>query len=622
MLQTKICLECKQVFTPRSAIQKYCNRDHYRICKICGNQFLVPRDKLSYPNAVCSKECQYRGLSSGAFLSDAPIRTCEACGREFKPHSPNQRFCNNDHFLTCIICGKEFKAEHWQLVNKTPTCSIKCGAKLSHQTYQEKYNSENNPEAHAQLIAKQERTMKAKYGVSNALNRDGRQLFKVEEKFEQKYGVRFPGLSPEINEKRITTTLERWGTTCSLTNPEIAAKSKKTLLAKYGVDNYAKSTEFLKQVITEPDKADMCRAFRDNPRQFILDNFPDRSPTLGELSKKCGIKESSVGWILDLADCHDIISYTYSKMEDEVYSFLIKELGTDLKIERNTFKIITPYELDLFLPDYNFAIECDPTVTHNSTLPGWSSNDEPKSTTYHKLKTDLCENKGIFLYHIFGYDWSHHREVVESMLRNVIKTTPSRIFARKTILKQVSDHDAMNFLNTNHRQGGAHSKIRIGLYENDELVSLMTFSKMRPTIGTGKENLVDCYELVRFCNKLNTNVIGGASKLFNYFINTFDPYEVRSFSDRAHTKGSLYTTLGFTYDHTTDPGYMWVDLKTDQGFARNNAQKSNIKKFLKDDSIDLTKTEVQIMAEHNYVQVFDSGVKLWIWRRADAKINT
>ena len=201
------------------------------------------------------------------------------------------------------------------------------------------------------------------------------------------------------------------------------------------------------------------------------------------------------------------------------------------------------------------------------------------------------------------------------MIRNVLHTTPNIIYARKTKISEVTDSVAMNFLNKNHRQGGAHSKIRLGLFYDEELVSLMTFSKMRLTIGAGKHIESNCFELVRFCNKINTNVVGGASKLFKHFIDKYQPKEIRSFSDRAHTRGSLYSVLGFQYDHTSDPGYMWVDVKTDKGFARNNAQKQNIKKFLHDDDIDLNKTEVQIMKEHNFVQVFDSGINLWVWRK-------
>ena len=147
----------------------------------------------------------------------------------------------------------------------------------------------------------------------------------------------------------------------------------------------------------------------------------------------------------------------------------------------------------------------------------------------------------------------------------------------------------------------------------DNLVSIMTFGKMRKTIGTGKDDLNDCWELVRFCNKLNTSVIGGASKLFSYFVKYYQPDRIRSLSDRAHTKGTLYSKLGFNKVTRSDPNYVWVNVETDKAYHKANAQKQNIRKFLHDDSIDLSKTEREIMIEHGFVQVYDSGTVTWEW---------
>ena len=56
----------------------------------------------------------------------------------------------------------------------------------------------------------------------------------------------------------------------------------------------------------------------------------------------------------------------------------------------------------------------------------------------------------------------------------------------------MSSQEARKFLEDNHLQGYANSKIRLGLYYNEELVSLMTFSKPRYTKNYD-------WELVRFC---------------------------------------------------------------------------------------------------------------------------
>lgn len=201
------------------------------------------------------------------------------------------------------------------------------------------------------------------------------------------------------------------------------------------------------------------------------------------------------------------------------------------------------------------------------------------------------------------------------MISNVLGCNKAKIFARKCKVVEVSSSDSRTFLVTNHRQGEASASIKLGLAYNDELVSLMTFGKLRGTIGTDKTDTSNCWELVRFCSKLNTNVVGGASKLFKYFVDNCHPNEIRSFSDRAHTKGNLYSKLGFHELRRSDPGYVWVELATDNPVNRVTVQKSNIKSFLHDDSIDLNMSESDIMIQHGFVKVFDSGTITWQWNK-------
>ena len=69
----------------------------------------------------------------------------------------------------------------------------------------------------------------------------------------------------------------------------------------------------------------------------------------------------------------------------------------------------------------------------------------------------------------------------------------------------------------------------------------MVFGSSRHFVGNGKTK----YELIRFCNKINTNVIGGASKLFKYFIKNYNPNEIISYADKRWSNGMLYNILNF-----------------------------------------------------------------------------
>jgi hypothetical protein len=54
----------------------------------------------------------------------------------------------------------------------------------------------------------------------------------------------------------------------------------------------------------------------------------------------------------------------------------------------------------------------------------------------------------------------------------------------------------------------------------------MTFGRRKIT---GKSS----FELIRFCSKLNTQIIGGANKLFKYFINNYwDGKEITTYADK------------------------------------------------------------------------------------------
>ena len=198
------------------------------------------------------------------------------------------------------------------------------------------------------------------------------------------------------------------------------------------------------------------------------------------------------------------------------------------------------------------------------------------------------------------------------MIRNMLKKNKNRIYARKCSIRTVDDKICAEFLNQNHRQGYCRSSVRLGLYYEDEIVSLMTFGHTRIGIGKMLRDTDSTYELLRFCNKINISVVGGASKLFKHFLSTVDSDKIVSFSDRSHTQGSLYRTLGFHAVSMADPGYVWVNIYNDQYLNRTQCQKNNLTKLFNDSTIDIeNKTERQIMEEHGYARVYDSGVIRW-----------
>ena len=591
----RVCKECGKEFETTSSRRLFCYDKHYRTCVSCGKSFYVEHPSSTVK--TCSEDCRRRAIASSESYNVPRFKcVCAHCGKEFLSPHKNTMLCPDVHYNICAVCGKKFEIKDYSQISKS-TCSNECRYKLSTQKYM------SNLDAN---LAKMRSTMLQKYGVTHSM-----QVPEFIEKSKQtclsRYGVTSFTKTPEFVSKTIKTNQERYGTDWYAQTDDCKQSVVNTCMQKYGVSNAGKYGDFIVDKMKNPDKLPELMSFRGDPEHYINEHFEER-PTLAQLSNLIGVSDTTVGDILMSRDLCHLVAYQYSRMEDEIYEFLSEYVSSD-DIVRNTFKVITPYELDVYLPKFALAIECNPTSTHNSTLGVYDAL--PKSQDYHKMKTDLCESKGIRLIHIFGYEWSWHKDTCKSIILNALGMTSHRLYARNLIIKSVSDREAYNFLCANHRQGGVHCKVRLGLYLGNDLMSLMTFSKMRHTIGTGNDDTSDCWELVRFCNKNYTSVVGGASRLLYHFIQDYHPVEIRSFSDRAHTSGKLYSVLGFKELRRSEPGYVWVNLKSNKAYSRFNAQKRNIVKFLNDGSIDLTKSESEIMSDHGYVQVYDSGTITW-----------
>ena len=576
-------------------------------------------------------------------------RTCKYCGKQFETTSNRQQYCGDD-YATCVICGKQFKIREMCSIPKT--CSRSCTQKQIESTCLEKYGDIASVNSqHGRNKAK--KTCLEKYGVDHYSKTDEykeKMTATCLEKFgtvrplqnevikekaratnQQRYGGNGPTCNENIKRKvRETTTdhyggftfqsdvlkekvkqtnLERYGCENPMQSEAIQTKAKQTCLERYGHENYRSSDVGIASSISDPSKFEQFKNFKTATKEFILTNY-DKSPTLQKLSEDCGVDPATSSMYVLRAQCQELVSYKPFIVETQVVDFL-HDLDPHIQIKRRDRATITPYEIDIYLPDYKIGFECNPTVTHNSSfVDPWGAS--PKSYKYHQMKSQLAQEQGVFLFHIFGYEWNNRRDVVKSMIRNLLGKNANKIYARDTEVVTISHKECEAFLNENHRQGATYSKVYLGLKHRDDLVAVMTFNHLRNTIGRTKDCDDTTWELSRFCGKANTSIIGGASKLFKHFVTTYSPKRIISFSDVAHTKGNLYSTLGFKQVSVSAPSYVWVNIATDKYFNRVTCQKNNLRKLFDDPTIDIEHhTEREIMESRGFAKVFDSGVIKW-----------
>ena len=300
---------------------------------------------------------------------------------------------------------------------------------------------------------------------------------------------------------------------------------------------------------------------------------------------------------------HESFEYNELYQLDNIFNDVIDILENVLHIKRKTWKdefytfynsLLLKYQLKPLLEVFCIDLE---------------AQSEQHVTSSHEINRLIASRKqGNMSIHIFEDEWIHKRSIVESRIRNCLGITETKVFARKCEIKEVSYLDSKIFLDANHIQGSINSRYNLGLYYNGELVSLMTFGNLRKSLGsTSKESV---FELLRFCNKLDNNVVGGASKLFKHFIKKNKPDKIISYCDLRWSHGNLYETLGFQLSHISRPNYFYVD--------KVNCRRENRYKYRKDalvkEGFDKNKSEHEIMLGRGIYRIYDCGCNVYIYK--------
>lgn len=284
--------------------------------------------------------------------------------------------------------------------------------------------------------------------------------------------------------------------------------------------------------------------------------------------------------------CHHI-----SKWEQEVFDMVDKWFPGEVYHSQKGLIKGKRSEIDIWIPSKRIGIECDGLHWHS---------DKFSSTIVEKQNASI-EN-GFRLINIFEDEWTLKKPVVQSRLKTLLGIpTTNKIYARQCEIRHISNQDAKVFLDANHLQGGnPYCYMALGLFYQNNLVSVMIFTKPRIGFGNGKQ-VPGRYELTKFASLLDTTVVGAASKLLKYFIRNSDATEIYSFADRRWSDGHLYKILGFLPTRTNPPNYYYI--VNDKRVNRFGFRKSELVK----QGFDPAKSEAQIMQERGIEKIYDAG---------------
>jgi hypothetical protein len=478
---------------------------------------------------------------------------CDYCGEKSQKeyrylHNLKKHNCNNKKCIKERI--KETNLEKYGVVNVFESEKIKEKIK---ETNLEKYGVESYTKSiffNKSVIE----TNLEKYGVEHFFQSN---IFKklTKETNLEKYGVEHHSKSIFFNKKVIKTNLNKYGVNYPLQSNLILSNLISHNIEKYGVGNVFQTNEV------------KIKIKKSNLKKYKTDNY--NKSEYKHLNTILGKDYNYIKYIgneFSMFNCNkghtfEISSYNYhGRIKNNIpLCTICNPIGDSKSIKEKELlefiksiyfgEVISSYrdglEIDIYLPELNIGFEFNGLYWHSEKF---------KENNYHLNKTNYFKEKGIRIINIWEDDYNLRRIIIESQIKNLLGINIEKIFARKCQVKLVDIKDSKKFLDDNHIQGLVSSKIKLGLYFEGELVSLMTFdhNEGRKKMGQGGWNLN------RFCNKLNTNVVGGASKLLSYFIKNYDVKRIVSYADKDWSVGNLYYTLGFTNVGGNGPDYKYI----------------------------------------------------------------
>lgn len=378
------------------------------------------------------------------------------------------------------------------------------------------------------------------------------------------------------------TNIQKFGVDHPLKLDSKKKKLKSTLLSKYGVDNISKLPEVKKK-----------------KEKTSIKHYGTKSPLQNEEIRD-RIKQTN---ILTYGVPYTILAKQFRK-NNRYYNTAPNKKFAKL-LDNNKIKYDREFSLCGKLFDFkvnNLLLEINPSVTHNINWCPFTPDHKSKvDKNYHLNKTQIGLQNNYHTIHI--WDWDNQEKIINTF----IKTTNIKIYARQCKVLLVDKAESKKFLNTYHIQNKCNGiKISIGLYYKNKLVSIMCFGKSRYTKKYE-------YELLRYCS--NSNVIGGAEKLFKYFLDNYKPKSIISYCDLSKFEGKVYEKLKFVKLNNSLPTRHWyhpkLKLHITDNLLRQRGFDQLVGKYF--GKYGKGTNNEELMLKHGFVEIYDCGQGVYVW---------
>lgn len=512
---------------------------------------------------------------------------CEICKKELnvrgfgyhlkKTHSTDilkyyKKFVNSDNICKNENCQNETLFKNIKS-GFHPYCSVRCMA--NSETTKEKRKStcldrfgENNPAKLKDNTEKSRVTCLRKYGAEHSsqseevkekskltcLDKYGvpysLQSAEVRNKGKhtnlKKLGVENPFQSEEIKEKIREINIEKYGTEFPLQNSDVLEKIKKTNIEKYGTE-WTTNVKYIREKMIKTLKESISENLEKSVSEYDINIISEYENCKLDTLVECTLCKNIFSTKLDYIKqgygkcpkCYPRLS-GISQKEKELVEFLH---SLNIQIIENSKDIISPKELDIYIPSHRVAFEFNGLY--------WHSEENGKDKDYHLNKTISCEEKSIDLYHIFEDEWECKKDVVKHNIRNILGLNNYIDDEYRIEIKEIDEQTKNNFLFKYNLFMDSRSDLNLGLFLKDELISVMTFLKQDLN-----------WMLNNICHSKYTDRF--EYKMLTYFKSNYQWEEIHLYSNRR-----------FPYLKSLTDNFHFDSYKEQQHYLTETLNKSN-----------------------------------------------
>lgn len=517
------------------------------------------------------------------------IRICKECGKEFEC-TGTQAYCNNNHYRTCEVCGKEFE---WNHRNPKRCCSRKCSAILRKKTLITQVKK-------CELCGKEFTSLSSTQKYCNDKHYRPCPVCGKDVEINTSHVSLITCCSQECSNKlREKTCMDKYGVPVASQSDTARAKlsiasinsqsqRQQTCIKKYGVKHYVQLPEArqrLSEVIkSEENQAKMKATMRE---RYGVD-YAMQNKELAKKQSDTILQKYDKPYYCLTKDYINHNKFMISKKNKHIGQLLIDN-GHSIEYEFN----LEDKLYDIAIHQTKTLIEINPTYTHNVVKNHYGKIIDKN---YHINKTKIAEKYDYRCIHIF--DWDNIDKILLLLKQKEI------IYARKCVIREIDVNTTNIFENLYHLQGKCNGqRVCLGLYYNGELVEVMTFGKPR-------YNKKYEWELLRLCTNSSYKVIGGASKLFKYFVIYYNPKSIISYCDLSKFNGSVYEKIGMKLDDITEPNKIWS--KGNKKIT-NNLLLSRGYDQLFNASFGKGTSNEELMINDGWLPVYDCGQARYTW---------